>query len=59
MTLLQRIEKHMTRTGTTPTRFGRDAVGDPHLVRDLRNERQPRPKMVARLDAFLANGAAR
>lgn len=55
MTLLQRIDLHIARTGTTPTRFGRDAVGDPNLIRDLRKGRRPRPGMLARLHDFLAS----
>lgn len=48
------IEKFLRRTKMPATKFGRLAVGDPGLVRDLRNGREPRPKMVARLEAFLA-----
>ena len=37
MHLLRMIEQYLRRTGTPPTRFGRDAVGDPRFVGDLRN----------------------
>ena len=40
--LLQAVEKHLRTTRTSPTRFGRDAVGDPKFVFDLRNGRVPR-----------------
>lgn len=42
------------------TKFGRLAIGDPRLVRDLRNGRELRPLTEARLEAFLAaQGAGR
>lgn len=53
MHLLTRIERHLRRSGTTPTRFGRDAVRDPRLVHDLRNGREPRPDLARRLCAYL------
>lgn len=53
MVLLRVIECHLARTQTPPSRFGREALGDPHLVRDLRNGRQLRPKTMARLCAYL------
>lgn len=51
--LLQRIERHLSDTGVLPTRFGRDAVGDPRLVGDLKNGREPRPETTARILAFI------
>lgn len=53
-TLLREIERHLRHTGVHGTRFGRDAVGDPRLVGDLRNGREPRPAMTARILAFIA-----
>ena len=53
MELLRRIERHIRRKGTTATRFGRDAVGDPRFVSDLRKGREPRPETVARVTAWL------
>jgi hypothetical protein len=53
MHLLRRIEIYMRRTATTPTRLGRDAVGDPRFVFDLRNGREPRPPTRARVHAWL------
>jgi hypothetical protein len=47
--LLQRIEDHMKAKRMTPTRFGREAVGDPLLVSNLRDGREPRPRTVARV----------
>jgi hypothetical protein len=53
MHLLRRIETYMKRTAITPTRFGRDAVGDPRFVFDLRNGREPGAPMCARVHAWL------
>jgi hypothetical protein len=51
--LLQRIEKHLKRSGTPPTRFGREAVHDPRFVLDLRNGREPRPATERRVRRFI------
>lgn len=53
MHLLTRIERHLRRSGTPPTRFGRDAARDPRLVFDLRNGREPGPALAARLAVYL------
>lgn len=54
MHLLSVIEKYLSRSGTPPTRFGREAVGDPRFVLDLRNGREPRAATVSRVSAYLA-----
>jgi hypothetical protein len=54
VSLLIAIEKHLRRSGTPPTRFGREAVGDPRFVLDLRNGREARAKTAARVSAYLA-----
>jgi len=51
--LLREVEKFLNRSQTAPTRFGRDAVGDPRFVFDLRRGREPRPTTVERVRAFL------
>ena len=51
--LLREVEKFLRENETAPTRFGRDAVGDPRFVFDLRNGRDPRPRTVARVIAYL------
>jgi len=51
--LLRRIERYLRRSGTPATRFGREAVRDPRIVRDMRNGREPGPNMIARLSAYL------
>jgi len=51
--LLREVEKFLRRNGTAPTRFGREVVGDPRFVFDLRNGRDPRPQTIARVLAYL------
>ncbi len=53
MHLLSRVERYLRRSGTTPTRFGREAVRDPRFVFDLRNGREPRPATLQRVGDFL------
>jgi 2,4-dienoyl-CoA reductase-like NADH-dependent reductase (Old Yellow Enzyme family) len=58
VTLLNLIENHLRKTGVPPTRFGREAVRDPRLVRDMRQGREVRPRMEARVRAYLAKTGA-
>ena len=51
--LLRDVEKFLRRSDVAPTRFGRDAMGDPRFVFDLRNGRDPRPRTVAKVRAYL------
>lgn len=51
--LLWRIERHLRRTGTPATRFGRETIRDPRLVLDLRNGRELRERTAARISAYL------
>ncbi len=53
MHLLREVERFLRRSDVAPTRFGREAVGDPRFVFDLRNGRDPRPQTVARVRAYL------
>lgn len=53
MNLLREVEKFLRRSEIAPTRFGRDVVGDPRFVFDLRNGRDPRPQTIARVRAYL------
>jgi hypothetical protein len=53
MHLLSRVERHLKRSGTTPTRFGRDCVHDPQFVFDLRRGREPGPEISARVAAYI------
>ena len=53
MHLLRKVEKFLRQCDVAPTRFGRDAMGDPRFVFDLRNGRDPRPETVAKVIAYL------
>ena len=53
MYLLREVEKFLRRSEIAPARFGRDAVGDPRFVFDLRNGRNPRPDTIERVRAYL------
>ena len=53
MHLLREVEKFLRRRNIAPTRFGREAVGDPRFVFDLRKGREPRPETVRRVRLFL------
>jgi len=54
--LLRKVEKFLRITDVPPTRFGRDVMGDPRFVFDLRNGREPRPDTIRRVLAFLDGG---
>lgn len=56
MHLLREVEKFLRQNETAPTRFGREAVGDPRFVFDLRKGRDPRPQTVRRVLAYLEAG---
>jgi hypothetical protein len=56
--LIERIEAHMRALKMSPSRFGREAVGDPRFVFTLWEGRVPRKATVARVLAYLA-GAVR
>ena len=53
MHLLRQVEKFLHISAIPPTRFGREAMGDPRFVFDLRNGRDPRPRTVARVIRYL------
>lgn len=53
MHLLTRIHRHLRRTGTSPSAFGRCVMGDPRFVHDLRRGREPRLGTEARIHAWL------
>lgn len=47
--LLRSINRYLDASGVKPSRFGRDAVGDPRLVFDLRNGRSVRHDVCVRV----------
>jgi hypothetical protein len=51
--LLARIERHLKRTRTSATTFGREAARDPKLVHDMRCGRYLRPGTARRIAAHL------
>ena len=51
--LLWRIEKFLKQRRIPPARFGREAVGDPRFVFDLRDGREPRLRTVMRVSAYI------
>jgi len=53
MRLMRRIEKYMKREDMKPTRFGREAAGDPRLISDIKNGRELRDSTIARIQAWL------
>ena len=54
MTLLRKIEQHLRVTGIAPTRFGREVVGDPRFVLDMRRMgRTPTPRIERKVEAYL------
>lgn len=51
--LLVRIERFMRAKRMPPTRFGREALGDPMFVLQLRQGREPRSSTVQRVLDYL------
>jgi len=58
MPVLRKIERFLRASDMPPTKFGRLAINDPRLVRDLRNGREPGRRVTARIEAFLAEQGA-
>jgi hypothetical protein len=51
--LLRDVEKYLKSSNMPAASFGREAMGDPRFVFDLRNGREPRPRTIERVRAFL------
>ena len=51
--LLREIEAHLRLKRMTPSRFGREAVGDPKFVGQLRDGREPRAATVCRVRKYI------
>lgn len=54
-TFLEEVEGFLKEAGMTATEFGRAAVHDPNLVRDLRKGRSPSLTLAERVHAFIAS----
>jgi len=48
-----RVEEFLRRTGFKETEFGRQSIGDPTLLLDLRRGRSPKLKTADRILAFI------
>lgn len=59
MYLLRDIERHLRQTGTAPSRFGREVLGDPAFVASLRRGREPRARTVDKVRTYLAERQSR
>ena len=59
MELLEQIEAYLAQTHTSPSTFGRLAVGDPRLVADLKSGRRPRRRTEERLRGYLNEAEAK
>jgi hypothetical protein len=57
--ILDRIDHYLRRSQTSPSRLGRDAVGDPNFVMSLRDGRRPRQATLDRVIAFIEREEAR
>lgn len=53
MSLLMAVERHLRRAAIAPSRFGREVIGDPRFVFDLRRGRQPRASTHRRVIAAI------
>ena len=51
--LLEQIEMHLRARRMTPTRFGREAFGDPNLIAQLREGRELRAATERRIREYL------
>jgi tRNA-dihydrouridine synthase len=54
MTLLTLINRCIEQTGVSATRIGREALGDPRLIADIRRGRELRPHTEKKLLAYLS-----
>lgn len=51
--ILRDVERFLTAKNISPAKFGRECVGDPRFVFDLRRGRTPRPNTIRRVQSFL------
>jgi hypothetical protein len=57
--ILDRIDLYLRRSKISPSRLGREALGDPNFVMNLRDGRQPRQATLDRVLAFLERAEKR
>lgn len=53
MNLQLRIERHVRACRIPPSRFGRDAMGDPQFLFDLRDGRVLQQRTIRKLSVYL------
>ncbi len=56
--LLQRIERHLRARRMSPTRFGREAIGDPNLITQLKEGRELRAATAQKIIDYLNDNEA-
>lgn len=56
---LSDVESFLASSGMPPARFGKDAIGDPNFVRNLRNGRSPSLNTSDRVRSFMLEYAER
>jgi len=52
--LIEQIDDFLSESGMTATAFGKETVGDPNFVHDLRRGREPRSRTVRQVEAYIA-----
>ena len=55
MELLRLVERHLRRHKIPPSRFGKDAAGDPRLVFDMRRGRRVGWRLDARVRSYIGS----
>jgi homoserine dehydrogenase len=50
---LAQIQRFLDATGMSPTAFGRDALGDPRFVFQVRDGRNPNTSLMDRAESFM------
>lgn len=53
MYLLRDVERFLKAEELSAARFGREVMGDPRFVFDLRRGREPKPQTIEKVKAYL------
>lgn len=57
--ILESIEAFLKRHDMPPSTFGREATGEPQLIKSMRDGRSPSHRVLERISAFMAEHEAR
>lgn len=57
--ILESIEAFLKRHDMPPSTFGREATGEPQLIKSMREGRSPSHRVLERISAFMAEHEAR